>query len=63
MIDFIKEHWSDILAIYGGLVSVCTVIVKMTPTTKDDTILAKVIKVVDLFSTAFTKSDKEKLDK
>ena len=56
-------HWSDILAVYGGGVSACTAIVKVTPSTKDDEILDKVIKVVDFFSTAFTKADAEKLGK
>lgn len=63
MINWIIEHWADILAVYGGLVALCTAIVKITPTTKDDTILAKIIKIVDVFSTAFTKADKAKLDK
>lgn len=62
MIDFIKEHWDDILTIYGGVVAICTVIVKLTPSTKDDGILAKVISILDFFSTAFSKKDREKLD-
>ena len=63
MINWIVEHWQDILAIYGGLVAACTVIVKITPTDKDDKILNKVIKIVDFFSTAFTKEDKAILEK
>lgn len=63
MINWIVEHWQDILAIYGGLVAACTVIVKITPTDKDDKVLNKVIKIVDFFSTAFTKEDKAILEK
>lgn len=55
--SYITEHWADILAIYGGLVAIASVIVKLTPTTKDDTVLAKVIAVVDLFSTVAPKKD------
>lgn len=50
-------------AYYGAAVSICTIIVKATPTPKDDAILAKVLKVIDFFSTAFLKSDLEKIKK
>ena len=63
MISWIAEHWTDILAIYGGIVAVCTVIVKLTKTDKDDKILAKIVKFADFFSTAFTSNDKELLTK
>lgn len=60
---WILANWDNILAIYGGVVAVCTTIVKLTPNTKDDAIVSKVIKVLDFFSTAFTKADAEKLKK
>lgn len=63
MLDWIIEHWDDLLAIYGGIVAICTVVVKLTPSVKDDEIFGKVIKVLDAFSTAFKKSDAEKLNK
>lgn len=63
MMTWILANWDDILAIYGGVVAVCTTIVKITPNTKDDAIVSKVIKVLDFFSTAFTKADAEKLKK
>lgn len=44
-------------AYYGAAVSICTIIVKATPTPKDDEIWGKIVKVLDFFSTAFTKSD------
>jgi hypothetical protein len=46
---------TEILAVYGGLVTIATVVTKLTPTPKDDAILAKVLAVVDLFSTAYPK--------
>ena len=52
---------NDILAVYGGLVAICTVIVKFTKTDKDDKILEKIVKFADLFSTVFTKEDAAKL--
>lgn len=61
MLAWILAHSADLLTIYGGLVAVCTAIVKFTPSTKDDTIVAKVIAILDYFSTAFKASDAEKL--
>jgi hypothetical protein len=63
MMAWILANWDNILAIYGGVVAICTTIVKVTPSVKDDAILAKVLKVIDYFSTAFLKSDAEKLKK
>lgn len=63
MVTWILSNWDNVLTIYGGIVAVCTTIVKMTPSVKDDAILGKVMKVLDFFSTAFLKSDAEKLNK
>lgn len=61
MIDWILTHWKDILAIYGAVVAICSTIVKLTPSQKDDNVWAKILKILDLFSTVFTKEDAEKL--
>lgn len=50
VINWIKEHYQDILAIIGGIVSVATIIVKLTPTQKDDAVLAKIVALLDYFS-------------
>ena len=63
MVTWILANWDNVLAVYGGVVALCTTIVKMTPSVKDDAILGKVMKVLDFFSTAFLKSDAEKLKK
>lgn len=57
MLDWIVAHWTDILAVYGGVVAIATFIVKLTPSVKDDTILAKIIDFLDHFSTVFKKKD------
>lgn len=44
--EWITAHWKDVLAVIGGVVSVCSLIVKLTPTQKDDTVLAKIIKIL-----------------
>ena len=61
MIDWILEHWADLLAIYGAIVAICSTIIKCTPSVKDDEIWAKIIKILDKFSVCFTKEDAEKL--
>lgn len=50
MVEYIKTNWKDILAIIGGVVSVASVVVKLTPTQKDDTVLDKIISVLVYFS-------------
>jgi len=54
---WLLEHWETIFATWGVLVAFCTAIVKLTPTQKDDTFLAKVVKWADVFSVVFTKED------
>ena len=44
--EWIQAHWKDILAIIGGVVTVSSIIVKLTPTQKDDNVLAKIIKIL-----------------
>lgn len=60
---WLLEHWETIFAIWGMLVAFCTAIVKLTPTQKDDNILAKIVKWADVFSVVFTKQDAETIAK
>jgi hypothetical protein len=62
IIAWIKDNYLTIAAIYGAVVALATIIVKMTPTTKDDSVLAWIIKAVDIFSTVNTKADQKKID-
>lgn len=48
--EWIKTNWTDILAVIGAVVTLATAVVKLTPTQKDDNILAKVIKVLSALS-------------
>lgn len=47
---WIQANWKDVLAIIGGVVTTASIIVKLTPTQKDDAFLAKVIKVLAALS-------------
>lgn len=46
--EWITAHWKDVLAVIGGVVTVASLIVKLTPTQKDDTVLAKLIKILSV---------------
>ena len=48
--EWLHNNWKDILAIIGGIVTVASLIVKLTPTRKDDAFLAKVSKVLAALS-------------
>ena len=50
IITWLKMNWDSVLAIIGGVVSVATIIVKLTPTPKDDNALATLIKILAIFS-------------
>lgn len=66
IVNFLSPYVSILepyAAIYGAVVALCTAIVKATPSKKDDTVWGNIVKVLDFFSTAFTKSDAEKLKK
>ncbi len=63
MFDWLVSHWETIFAAWGMLVAFCTAIVKLTPTQKDDNILAKIVKWADVFSVVFTKQDAEVIAK
>lgn len=63
MFDFIINNVDTVFAWVGGIVSCASIIVKLTPTTKDDSILEKVVNVLDYVSVFNTKKNQEKLDK
>lgn len=43
MITWVTENWQEIVAAVGGIVILARVIVKLTPTPKDDTFLEKAV--------------------
>ena len=50
MISWLQANGEDVLAIIGAVVTVASIIVKLTPTQKDDAFLAKVIKILSALS-------------
>lgn len=57
---FITENWEALVAVLVALHGLAIAIVNLTPTPKDDEVLAKVYKVVEGFAGIFTNRAKEK---
>ena len=62
VISFIQNHYDELLAIIGGVVSIASIIVKLTPSTRDNEILEKIINFLAKFSIINTKEDQKKID-
>jgi hypothetical protein len=58
IITWINAHWADLLAIYGAAVALATIVVKITPSQRDDAILAKIVQFFNWFSTVNPKAPK-----
>ncbi|MDH4319963.1 MAG: hypothetical protein OEV73_00540 [Desulfobulbaceae bacterium] len=50
MIDWLLNHWQDILTAISGVVTAASIIVKLTPTPADDAALARVLRLLDLLA-------------
>lgn len=48
--EWLINNYQDILAAIGAVVTAATAIVALTPSTRDDAILGKIVKVFELFS-------------
>lgn len=48
--EWLQTHWDDVLTIIGGVVVVVSAVVKLTATDKDDTVWAKILKVLSALS-------------
>lgn len=50
MFEWLQQNGKAVLEIIGAVVTLATLIVKLTPSTKDDTILDRIVKVLVMFS-------------
>lgn len=57
MLEFITTHYNEILAAIGAVVTAASAIVALTPSTKDDEVLGKIISFISRFS-VFNKKTK-----
>lgn len=44
MVQWFKLHWNEIATVWAYIIATASIIVKLTPTLKDDTFLLKVVK-------------------
>ena len=61
-IETLKAGFEQVMFWFGTVVAAASIIVKATPTQKDDAVLAKVVKVLDFFSVVNTKENQAKID-
>ena len=50
MINWLQANWKDVLAIIGGVVTVASLIVRLTKSDKDDKALSVIIKILSALS-------------
>ena len=50
VLEFLQAHWDELCVAFTALVTFCTVVVKLTPSQKDDAVLAKIVKILDYLS-------------
>lgn len=62
IISFIQNHWDELLAIIGGVVSIASIIILITPNKIDDKYFYCVINFLSKFSIFNTKIDKKILE-
>lgn len=46
VVNWFMAHWDELIEIYLGVIGVASIIVKLTPTLRDDTFLKDVIRFV-----------------
>lgn len=63
MIDWILTHWDSVFSWIGLIVTTCSGVVKLTPTSKDDGAWGKVLKVLDYASVVNTPENKARIEK
>lgn len=63
IITWIVSHIQVILSILFGVIFVCSLIVKLTPNTKDEEVLTKIIGFLDNFSVVKTAKDKDLIER
>lgn len=59
IISWIMDNLGNICTVLCGFIMVSSLIVKLTPSTKDNEVLGKIITVLDKFSIAKTADDKK----
>lgn len=48
--EWITNHWTDVVAIVTGIVTVASIIARLTPTETDNAIIAKILQIIDMLA-------------
>jgi hypothetical protein len=48
--DFVLNHWVDLLAIVTSTITAASIIAKLTPNTHDDAVMQKILTVIQWLS-------------
>lgn len=49
IVEFVKNNWLEIAQVITSIIGIASIIVKLTPTPKDDAILAKIIAFISKY--------------
>ena len=60
--NWIVENWSYVLSALFGVIVAASIIVKLTPSTKDNDFMSKLIGILDKLSIAKTDNDKKLIE-
>ena len=60
IVEFVKLHWMDICTVITSVIGIASIIVKLTPTLKDDTVLLAIIKFLGKYIALNTKTPEER---
>lgn len=61
--EWIAQYWDEFLALLAALHALAVAIVNLTPTPKDDEVLRKIYRVIEVAAGLFTKAASKLPDK
>jgi len=60
VLSWLKTNWVVVAQVYAAIVTLASIIVKLTPTLRDDTILLAIIKFIAKYLALNTKAPEER---
>lgn len=48
--EWIMENWTDLWSIATGVVTIASVVAKLTPTPADDAVMGKIVALIDILA-------------
>ena len=63
IVTWITQNYQTVFSIAFGFIMLCSLIVRITPNTKDDEIVSKIINFLDNFSVVKTAKDRDLLER